>query len=203
MQLPHEIEYLFGILAVEVAGRLVREQQPRFHRQRSRNRYPLLLTARQLVRKMVRSIGERHRLQELVGAGSGDGRTLAGDSQRQGDVVSRVEFIEKVMVLKDESDIPVAQVGTGLSVEKLDIIAVEHQTPVVGPIEEADQVKQRALPNPGWPYHRQHLALRDIQVEVSEHLDPGAAGAESLAHSSHLDQRATHTEALPPAPGGR
>jgi len=202
MQLSHEIKYLLGILAVEIAGGLVCEQQSRLHRQRPRNRYPLLLAARQLVRKMVRSIGERHRLQELVGAGSGCNRRFAGDPQRQRDVVARVKLVEKVVVLKDKTDIPVAQVGAGLSVKKLNIIAVEHQTPVVGPIEEADQVKQRALPNSGWPYHRKHLPLRDIQVEVSEHLDPGAAGTKALTHSTKLHE-AIHSEAPQPVPDGR
>ena len=51
MQLPHQAEDLFGVGSVEIAGRLVGEQQPWFHGQSPSDRDPLLLTPGKLVGK--------------------------------------------------------------------------------------------------------------------------------------------------------
>jgi len=47
---------------------------------------------------MVRPIGQRHRVQKLPGAGARLRSRLAGDPQRQRDIVEGVQFVEQVVV---------------------------------------------------------------------------------------------------------
>ena len=68
-------------LRVELAGRLVREQEPRPVGQRPRDRDPLLLAARQLVRPVARPLGEPDELQQL---GDPARRARAGPRRRAG-----------------------------------------------------------------------------------------------------------------------
>ena len=53
---------------VEIAGRLVGQQQRRLHHQRPRNRDALLLAAGQLARPMLQTFGQSDPSQEIRGA---------------------------------------------------------------------------------------------------------------------------------------
>ena len=75
--------------AVEIAGRLVGEQQVRLVRQRARDRDALLLAARELPRPMVLAAAEAHRLEQRRGARLALGARHAGEHHRQRDVLRR------------------------------------------------------------------------------------------------------------------
>ena len=55
------------VVGVEVAGRLVGEHDARLDRQGPRDRDALLLAAGQLLREMVRALGEPHLAEQLEG----------------------------------------------------------------------------------------------------------------------------------------
>ena len=66
-----ELEHVARGHAVELAGRLVGEQDGRIVGERDREGHPLLLAAREPVRPDVRLVGEAHPVQQLDGPGSG------------------------------------------------------------------------------------------------------------------------------------
>jgi len=137
---------------------------------------------------MVSAIDERHRIQKLVGPRPRRSCTFSGNAKGQGDVISRVQLIEQIVVLEDKTDRQIPQPGPRLGVESSDIAAIERDTAVIGPIEQTDQVEQGALADPRRADYRQHRALGDLEIEVFQNLDPGAAGAKALAHRTKIHQ---------------
>src|SRR3569832_189640 len=58
-----EVQHLFGGSLVEIAGRLVGDQEGGIGHDRPCDRHPLLLTAGELLRKMIDPVGKPHDLQ--------------------------------------------------------------------------------------------------------------------------------------------
>ncbi len=109
---------------VQVAGRLVGEQDGRPAEQGPRDRDPLLLAARQLGRAVGEAVAQAglvdHRLQPLrVGL-------AAGDRQRQQHVLARGQHRQQVEELEDEADVVAAQPGQLVVVELGDLDALDR-----------------------------------------------------------------------------
>src|SRR6185503_6480715 len=104
-----DAHHLDARLRVEIAGRLVGEQQRRVVHQRPRDGDALLLAAGELVRMVAEPVAETHGLQRLGGAlppiGSGG---LARVEQRQLDVLDRGRARQQVEALEHEADLRVA-----------------------------------------------------------------------------------------------
>ena len=132
---------------VEVAGRLVGENQRRLIDQRARNRDALLLPARQLIRMMVRALAEAHRFQRGHGARVPLGRfhRLVRVEQRQLDVIERRGARQQVEPLKHEPDLVVAHFGELVAAELGDVASVEEILAARRMIEAAEDVHQRRL----------------------------------------------------------
>ena len=62
VQLQHQLEYLRGIGAIQVAGGFVGQHQPRLGNQRARHCRPLPLATGQLVRPMGQALAQAHPL---------------------------------------------------------------------------------------------------------------------------------------------
>ena len=67
IELEHQREHLLGVAAVEIAGGLVGQHQPRRGHQRARHRRALPLAARELVRPMAQPSAEPDALEQLRG----------------------------------------------------------------------------------------------------------------------------------------
>ena len=107
---------LFAGFLVELAGRLVGEQQRRPVGQRARDRHPLHLAARQLRRPMVAAPRQADVLEQLACARPPVGFGRAGFRLRQLDVLPRGEHRQQEEALKHEADArqpDVAALGLG------------------------------------------------------------------------------------------
>ncbi len=105
-QAPHDVEHLADQLGVERRGRLVEEHQLRLHRQRPRDRDPLLLAAGELGRVAVGLVGQPD-LGELLAA---DRERfvllqLLDPDRRLDDILQRGHMREEVEVLKHHADV--------------------------------------------------------------------------------------------------
>ena len=89
---PQRIEDLGAGRVVEVAGRLVGEQERRPGDERAGDGHPLLLARRQLVGLVVLLAGQVDQLDDVADpvAELAAGRVPAGDGERQRDVLGRV-----------------------------------------------------------------------------------------------------------------
>src|SRR4029079_11324398 len=92
---------------VQVPGRLVRKEDGRAVDERARDRDALLLSARELIRVMVRAIAEPDRAQHFVRAlmALGGLQRVSAVQQRQLDVVERGSARQQIESLEYESDL--------------------------------------------------------------------------------------------------
>ena len=102
---PHHLD---AGARVEVAGRLVGEQDRRVGDERARDRDALLLTAGQLIRVMIGALAEADRRRALPSRACAVPTAFifaAAVEQRQLDVVERGRSRQQVESLKDEADL--------------------------------------------------------------------------------------------------
>jgi len=90
------------LLRIQVARRLVRQDDRRLVQQRPRNRHALLLAAGQRVRSMVRPLLQVHDRQQLVHPLPAPGQRLSVHQQRQRDVLTGRQRRQQVVLLKHD-----------------------------------------------------------------------------------------------------
>src|SRR5438874_241322 len=112
VELREELHHGLAVLAVEVSGGLVGEQDERIARHRARDRDALLLSARELAGHVPRAMRHPHPLERVVDALLSVGRRHATISQRKFDVFRDGQVADQVEALEDEPDVLVAHVRT-------------------------------------------------------------------------------------------
>ena len=105
VQVANQREDLLAGARVEVAGRLVGEQDRRIDRQRAGDRDALPLAARQLVGQMLQPVSELHERQQLARALVDLLARPAAQVQRQADVLEARQRRQQVEELEDEADL--------------------------------------------------------------------------------------------------
>ena len=170
---------------VEVAGRLVGEQQRRMVDEGAGDREPLLLAAGELVGEVRDLVGEADEA-ERVGDLPADLRARGADHlEGVGDVVVDVPAREQLEVLEDGAD-PAAQVRD-LRVGELGDVAAGDQDLALGRIQLADQkLDQGRLAAAGRPDQEDELASVDPEADPLERDVP--AGVD-LGGLPQLDDR--------------
>ena len=200
----HDAEDVADELGVQRGRRLVEQHQLRLHRQRPRDRHPLLLPAGQLTRVALRLVAESHALQEFHRALPHLGLRLAADLDRRlHDVFQRRHVREQVEALEHHADV-LALEGDFLLPQLVQLVAtlpvpdehaVDVQPPGVDLLEVVDAAQQRRLARAGRPDQAEHLALLHLEVDAVEH--PQAA--EALADLLRGNDRG-HLRFPPPEP---
>ncbi len=164
--------------AVQVAGRLVAEDDVRPGDQRPRAGDPLLLAAGQLGRLVVQPGRQAHGVDDqlhplLV-------RPAPGDVEGQRDVLRRGQRRQQVELLEDEADAVAAQLGQ-LPVRQARELHVADEHPAAADRVEAGQaVHQRRLARTGRPHDRREPAPGEVQVDAAQRGDLGVPGAVDL-----------------------
>ena len=196
---------LFGGPGVEVAGRLVGEQQLRLVDQRARDRDALLLAAGELARLVLLAPREAHDREALSRLLLALARRVAvrGVDQRQLDVLERRRAGEQVERLEDEADLPVPDLGALVAVEPGDVDPVEKVAARRGPVEAADDVHEGALAGPGRPHDGDELARVDREGYAVEGPDLDLAHRVDLDEVLDPDDLQGQNLRPPGPPGGR
>src|SRR5262245_10576455 len=171
VQRVEEREDLGARRAVEVAGRLVREQEARVRDERARDRDTLALTARQLAGAVRAALREPHALEGLARAPVALAGADARVDQRHLDVRERRLPRQQRKGLEDEADVAVPHV------RELELGELRHEPsaePVatgVRRVEAAEQVHERRLPAAGGTHDRDIFALPHDEVDSAQRLD--------------------------------
>jgi acyl-CoA thioesterase I len=126
VQREHQLDDLLARRQVEVAGRLVGEQDRRLHHQRTGERHTLLLAAGELGGIVGEPLGEADTVE--LGRGAGERVGAAGKLQRHGDVFKRGHVLDEMEGLEDDADIGAAEPGQGILVKSRQIFA-RHDHP--------------------------------------------------------------------------
>ena len=156
--------------AVEVAGRLVGQQDRRVVGERARDRHALLLAAREL-RRIVMARGRAARPRPAGVVARAAGVRHAGNLHRHEHVLERGQRRQQVEELEDEPDARAAQPGQRVLVERRDVDAVEDRCcPVEGASSPASSPSSVDLPLPGRAGDRDDTPAVDAR-------DPADAGS--------------------------
>ena len=138
-------------LRVQVAGRLVAQDQRRVGDHRPRQRNTLLLAAGKLRRAVLAAIGQTHTGQRLVGPLQGRCTRHAVQDERHGDVLPRREHGDQVEELEDEADARAAQRRERVVVQRAQVGVAKQTLPLVGRSSPPSKYSSVLLPEPLGP----------------------------------------------------
>jgi len=146
---------------VEVARRLIGEDDRGLRDERARDRDALLLAAGELGGPVLAATldpGARQQLGEPLLLGP-----LAGDCEREEDVFACAEHGQEIEELKHEADVLAAQLREMRVVEARDVAPGNFHGAAGGLVEAGEDVHERRLARPGGPHDGDELALGDLQ----------------------------------------
>ena len=115
-------------VGVEVAGGLVGEEDPRPVHQGTGDRHALLLTAAQLIGKLVELVLEPDDPERLLDLLAQVALAGAGHLQREGDVLRHRAPAEQLVVLEDDAELA-AQLGQLAMRHPAHLLAVDEDAP--------------------------------------------------------------------------
>ena len=159
MQLAEQIHHRFAALRIEVAGRLVGEQDDRLAGDRARHGDALLLTARELAGQVLGAMRHADALERRRDPLLALGGAHAAIGERQLDVLEHREIADQVEALKDESDLAVADARALRSRELGDRPAVQLVRAFGRRVEQAENRQQRRLAAARRPGDRRRTRL--------------------------------------------
>ena len=153
---------------VEVARRLVGQNEARLHRERAGDRHPLLLPAREVDRQPPGKRGETELLEEQRRSLPPLAEIMR-EPHRQQDVLPGAELRHELEGLEDESDRVAAKAREPGLREAGERCAGDDDAPGRRAVEAAEQVEQRRLARSGRANDRHELPRLDLQIDVVKH----------------------------------
>jgi hypothetical protein len=137
---PQDLE---GGRAVEVAGRLVGEDDERLVGERPGDRDALALAAGQRRGQVIGARAEPDLAEQLDGPPSRPPGRASGQEGRQLDVLPRGQLVHQVERLEDEADVTASHPGQAALAHLVGAPPVQPQLPARGPVQPAEQMEQR------------------------------------------------------------
>ncbi len=182
------VQRLGGVL-VQIARRLVGQQERRPHDERAGNGDALLLAARQHPGPVLQPLGQPDTLEEAAGSLATLGGALPRDSERHLGVLDGRKLGQQVMKLKDEPDVPVAKCHQRLVGEAGEIHLVDADRAGIRRFEPAEDVEKRAFADARRSHDGHHVAALERELEILEHGQMRAADGVAFRQSGDGDER--------------
>src|SRR5436190_1094474 len=189
VQLREQLHDLLPLTRVEIAGRLVGEDQGRLVNQRARHRDELLLAARELPRKEVLLRDDPKAVERV-----GDERVAlalldVAVRQRHIEVLRHREIVEQVVLLEHEPDVLLVERHTVLGLHLVHRVVEEAVFTRPVAVEHAEDGEQRGLPRPGWTHDRDELARGDVDRNLPQDEEPAVPLGDGLVEGAKGDHR--------------
>ncbi len=191
-------EHQFARCGIEVAGRLVGEDDARMVGRGAGDGHALLLAARQFCRAMRAPRPHAEEVQQFAAARVGLAARPAGDELRDRDVLERGELGEQMVELIDVADGRPAQQRAGTLREPGGWRAHDFDLACLWPFEQAAQVQQRRLARAGRCDDRDELAGLDRKVGGFEDPHQRLVLAEMPVDAGEPQMGFTHSAAPRP-----
>ena len=167
-QVVQEVNDLILALAVQVAGRLVSQQEGWVVGERASDRDPLALADGKLSGTMCATVGEADFLDQALGSFGSLGGSVGALEHRDLDVFERGQGGHQVKGLEDESDLAGA---VGVDVELGERVPAEKDIALGGAVEAAQNVEKRAFPATTGPGDRHRFGLGDFERHATKGLN--------------------------------
>jgi hypothetical protein len=173
-QTEHQVDHAPAAGRIEVAGRLVGEQDVGVAGERPRQRHALLLTAGQLARQVIQATAEADLVEQRGGLVARVG--AAPDLQRQGDILERRHAGQQLERLEHEADPSGAQGRAGILVERGQVFTEQLDPARRRQVQAGEQAEQRRLAGAGRAENSHGLAGVDLHVDGREYVQPVPIG---------------------------
>ncbi len=160
----------------------------------ARDRDPLLLPARQLVRLVVHARFEPHLTKRVLCAAPPFALFHAAVDQRQLDVFERRGARQEVVPLENEAEHAVSHDGARVIGTRSHVGRPEPVRPSGRPVEAPQDVHHRALARAARPDDGDELPLQDAEVHVDERAHGDLSRAVVLFDVVELDERGIHAD---------
>ena len=171
VEFQQQFEHLLAGLAIQIAGRLIGQQNRRLRDERAGQRHALLLAAGKLHRIVVQAVRQADAREQFPRA-RGHFRTRARQFRRQQDILFRGQSRNQLERLKNETDLAPAHFRHAVFGKPGNIFAIEQNLAAGGVVEAREQAEQRALAASRRPHDGDELAARDRQIDATQNLDP-------------------------------
>src|SRR5438093_6737468 len=169
---------------IEVAGRLVGDEDARAVDERARDRGALLLNTRELAREMLTPCGEADEREAALRLLAHEAPLVAGDDEREGDILSDGLARQQLEILEHDSDLP-AQPVDARPRHPSDVLPVHDDASGRGELFADEEPDERGLAGAGCADEKDEVAGVDPEVDVAQREGPIGV---SLAHVVEPDQ---------------
>ena len=197
-ELEHQIDDALTRRFIEIAGRLIGDQNGRVRRERAGERHALLLAARQLRRIMRQSLAQPDLLQLRPGAVESVRR--AGEFERNGDVFQRRHGRNEMKRLEDDADVLAAKPGQFVLAQPIDARPRDADFAAVGPFQSGHGHQQCRFSRSGRSDETDRLALAYIEANALQDMNPRRAAPEAEMHIVEFDRPVVHDPSVVGAP---
>src|SRR5438128_495999 len=191
MEISQELDDRDAGGTVEIAGRLIREDDLGPADDRASDGGPLALATRKLRRSMHQPMTEADPLQGNSGTAPAFPDVDAPVEETGSDVVEHAHPIEEEELLEDKAETGGTKAGELTVAHAAGVDAVDAHGARGGPIERARDVQQGRLPGSGWSHDGEQLTRLDAQRHFPKRFDRWIAGV--AAHDvAQLDDGLAH-----------
>jgi len=175
---------------IQVAGGFVSKQHRRVRSERSRNRDPLLLSAGQLARIVVESIGQTHFAQQVFCLIAR--QRLATQLGRQHDILRCGQTGQQLKGLKYKADVRTTHPRSCFFVQGRQLLAGQLHRTLAGIIKSRQDTEQCGLARAGGPHNRNGLALIDFKVYARQDIQTPGGRFYRLIYAGRLNHGGCH-----------
>ena len=172
-----EVGDLVAGVAVEIAGRLVGDQDRRLDR-RARGRSPRAAARRRKAAPDSATAARRGRPGRALLARALEGVGAPGQLERHRDVLERRHGLHQVEGLEDEADLAAAEAREPVLVEAGIVLAGDDDAARVDPLQPRDHHEQRRFSRARRPDQADALAALDREVDAAQHMHARRAASE-------------------------
>ena len=178
-----------GRLRIEVAGRLIGDQDRRVVGQGAGDGHALLLPARERGGEFVGLIDQLDPLQKLQGAGFPLApRVRVAEIHGQHQVFQHGEGRQQLEELEDDAHPAAAPLRQLVLAQLVHRRALDKHLTARGPVDPGDHVDQRRLAAARLADDGHKLPRADLQIDIFERGEFAGRGAEHFAHLAQLDE---------------
>jgi hypothetical protein len=163
IQVAQEPEHLRARARVQVARRLVGQDELGIGEERPGDRDPLLLASRELRRQVIGAVRQPDPVQQGRCALARCVVRAAGDERGKEHVLLSAQRGQQVEELKHEADAVTPKAGEPRVAEAVVALAGQDDLPRRGRFEGPEEVQHRRLARAGRPHDRDHLAATDLE----------------------------------------
>ena len=190
VQRLQQVEDFVARLAIEIAGRLVAQQQRRVRHDRAGDADALFLAARQLAGIVLR----RGRRGRPPTAPSARGASRSADdsfvsSSGSSTFRAAVSTGSRLYIWKTKPMCRARQADEAAARHLVDAVAGNLDRAFRRRVEPADQVEQRRLARARRSHQREEIPLRNLEVDPLQHVDALASAEIHLVKVPNPDQR--------------